>query len=208
MTQRRPSTSRVIEFIAVLMLGLATVGTAWCAYQASEWNGRQTDLARESAVHRIDGNRLFGLTTQKMNLDATTVTAYAQAVADGNTRLAEFYRTTLVRPAMRPMLDKWAAMVRAGQTPPNPLEDPAYLESQFAGYSAEIARADAVAVEGEKAGEVAHDYTITTILLAVALFFAGVQSSFSLRPVRVLLVLLSGGAIAVAAVTLVTLPTA
>ena len=49
---------------------------------------------------------------------------------------------------------------------------------------------------------------ITTILLAVALFFAGVTASFRYRPARVLLLLLAVGTVAVAASRLAELPIA
>ena len=49
---------------------------------------------------------------------------------------------------------------------------------------------------------------ITTILLAVALFFAGITSSFQYTPARALLLNLALGALAVAATRLADLPIA
>src|SRR6478736_5404153 len=60
-----PGSHEVLEIIAVLILGITTVGTAWCGYQASQWNGAQSDLARESSEDRVEAGRLFGLATQK-----------------------------------------------------------------------------------------------------------------------------------------------
>lgn len=48
---------RVLEVIVVLFLGIATVGTAWCGYQSSQWTGAQTDLAREASDHRVEASR-------------------------------------------------------------------------------------------------------------------------------------------------------
>ena len=47
---------------------------------------------------------------------------------------------------------------------------------------------------------------MTTILLAVALFFAGVTSSFQYAPARVFLIILALGTIAIAASRLADLP--
>ena len=44
------------------------------------------------------------------------------------------------------------------------------------------------------------------LVLAIALFFAGVMSSFKYRPARVLLLVAAMGAVAVAATRLVDLP--
>jgi len=58
------------------------------------------------------------------------------------------------------------------------------------------------------AGDTAHEYVINTILLAVALFFSGVLSSFRYRPARLLLVVAAIATVAVAAVNLADLPVA
>ena len=47
---RRPVADRPLEIIAVLMLGVATLGSAWCGYQATRWNSEESDLARDAAT--------------------------------------------------------------------------------------------------------------------------------------------------------------
>ena len=178
-------TERLIEIVAVLLLGIATVGTAWCGYQSSQWNGAQSDLARASSDERVEASRLFGLATQRISYDASVVAQYAQAVQTGNDNLAQFYKRTLVRPAFVPLLDQWQAQVSAGSTPTSLFEDPAYLDAQFADYQAAVQRAEAATAASQQASETADQYVITTILLAVALFFAGVTSSFRYKPARV-----------------------
>ena len=37
---------RILEVLTVLLLGAATVGSAWCAYEVSQWNRVETDFAR------------------------------------------------------------------------------------------------------------------------------------------------------------------
>jgi hypothetical protein len=197
---------RVLEIIAVLLLGVTTIGTAWCGYQASQWNGAQTDLARMSSDERVEASRLFGLATQKVAYDAGVIASYAQAVQSGNTALAQFYRTTLVRPQFVPLLEQWESQARAGGTPTSLFEDPDYLNSQFGDYQAATARSDELTTASQAASATADAYVITTILLAVALFFAGVTGSFRYRPARVLLLLLAVGTVAVAAQRLATLP--
>jgi hypothetical protein len=197
---------RLIEIVAVLLLGIATVGTAWCGYQSSQWNGAQSDLARASSDERVEASRLFGLATQRISYDASVVAQYAEAVQTGNDNLAQFYRRTLVRPAFVPLLDQWQAQVTAGSTPTSLFEDPAYLGAQLADYQKAVERAEASTAASQEASENADQYVITTILLAVALFFAGVTSSFRYKPARVLLVILAIGTVAVAATRLADLP--
>ena len=71
--QTSMSGSRILEIIAVLLLGITTVGTAWCGYQSSQWNGAQGDLAREASDERVEASRLFGLATQRFSYDASFI---------------------------------------------------------------------------------------------------------------------------------------
>ncbi len=199
---------RVIEILAVLLLGIATVGTAWCGYQSSQWNGTQTDYARDSSDQRVEASRLFGLATQKIAYDANIVAQYAQAVQTGNEPLAQFYRKNLVRPAFVPLLDQWQAEIKAGGTPTNLLEDPDYLNTQFADYQKAVAQSEAFTALSQQASATADSYVITTIMLAIALFFAGVTSSFQYLPARVFLIILALGTVAYAASRLADLPIA
>jgi len=198
---------RLLEIIAVLLLAVSTLGTAWCGYQSSQWNGVQTDLARQSSDQRVESNRQFGLATQRVSYDSSLAADYAEAVQAGNTRLAQLYRNTLARPDFLPQLDTWQKQIAAGEQV-NIFEDPAYLKTQFQEYNDAAAKSEELSVSSQAAGTTADDYVLTTILLAVALFFAGVTSSFRYRPARALLIILALGTIAVAASRLADLPVA
>lgn len=117
MNQDKSFFDRLLEIIAVLLLAVTTLGTAWCGYQASQWSGVQTDDNRIEAEHRLDGNREFGRAIQTISYDTNMVALYAQAVQAGNTGLVQFYRQSLFRPEFLPTLDKWEAQVAAGQAP-------------------------------------------------------------------------------------------
>lgn len=203
-----PAADRLIEIIAVLLLGLTTIGTAWCGYQAAQWNGLSGDLARTSAEEHVDSARLYGVATQRVSYDSQIVAQYAEAKSAGNTRLLRFYRNSLMRPDFLPTLDSWEADVDAGRFPTGLTEDQGYLTAQLLDYRKAEARAAASTAASQDAGRSADAYVATTILLAAALFFAGVTSSFRYRPARVLLLLAAIGTVAVAASRLAGLPIA
>lgn len=198
--------NRFLEIIAVLLLGITTVGTAWCGYQASQWNGEQGDLARQSSDQRVEANRLFGLATQKTSYDSTILAQYAAAASGADQRLMDFIKQSLVRPEFLPTLESWESEVRAGGSPTSLFEDQTYLDTQFGGYRDAVAASEASGLQSQAAGETANSYVVTTILLAVALFFAGVTSSFQFTPARVFLLILGFGTLAVAALRLSDLP--
>jgi hypothetical protein len=198
----------LLEVLAMLLLGIATVGSAWCGYQASKWNGEQTSLAREASDSRVEATRLFTLATQAVSYDATFVATYAQAYQEKNTDLMTFYRTSLVRPAFLPVLDAWEAQAKAGEAPTNLLADEEYLDAQYAPYRETDARSEQLTLESGEAGENSDAFVLTTLLFAVALFFAGVTSSFRYRFVRIVLLMAAVLTIAYAAARLVDLPVA
>ena len=202
---RQPN-NRLSEMLAVLLLGIATIGTAWCGYQASRWNQEQGDISREGSDLRIEANRQFGLATQAIVYDANLVAQYAKAVVDGDTDLQQFFRTTLFRPAFLPVLERWEAAIKAGETPPNLLEDSDYVGGQLADYEATQSRAEAKDVEAKEAGMNGDDYVLVTVLLASALFFAGVTTSFKMQMARLMLIGLAAVLIAYCLSRIVTLP--
>ena len=203
--QRR---SRAFEIVAVLLLGVATLGSAWSGYQASRWNGDEASLASEASNEQVEGARLFGLALQTVSYDSTVVAQYAEAVSAGNEGLQEFYRTTLIRPDFLPKLEHWQEEIEAGRKPGNLLEDDEYRDEQLAGYQASQARADALSAESREAGNTADDFILLTVLFASALFFAGVTTSFRVRSAQAFLLLASGLIIAYAASRLADLPVA
>ena len=170
-----------------MLLGITTIGTAWCGYQSVQWSGASSDHAQAASDKHVEAARLFGLATQKVAYDSTTTAQYAAAVATGNTQLQNFYRSSLVRKGFLPTLDRWEAQIKAGQTPVPLADDPEYLDSQLADYRKVSNAAEEDTQLGIEAGATASAYVSVTILLAAALFFSGVVSSFSYRPARALL---------------------
>ncbi len=201
-----PAPDRLLELIVVLLLGITTVGTAWCGFQATRWNGESGNLNGVATAERVEGSRLFGLATQRVTYDSMMVAKYAEASQQGNVQLQQFYRRSVIRPEFLPVLDRWEAAVKAGDPTVGIFEDEEYLAGQFAAYQETVAAAEQAALESQHAGEVAEAYVGTTILLATALFFAGVTTSFRYRIARVLLLILATGAVAVAAARIADLP--
>ena len=204
----RAARDRLTEMVAVLLLGIATVGTAWCGYQSSRWNSEQQELGRRASDERVEANRLFGLAVQTIQYDAGMIAEYAQAVVDDDSGLQRFFKASLFRPAFLPVLERWEDDVAQGRAPTNLLSDQDYLDQQLAGYQEAHARSEATQVESQDAGDNGDDYVVLTLLLAMALFFAGVTTSFQLRGARLVLLALASVAIAYAVSRIASLPVA
>ena len=99
-------------------------------------------------------------------------------------------------------------LIKEGKTPTRLLEDPEYLDSQLGDYEATQAKSEAKDVEAKEAGKNGDDYVLLTVLLAAALFFAGVTTSFKLQAARLVLLMLAALLIAYCISRVATLPVA
>ena len=202
------SSRSVIEIIAVIMLGIATVATAWCGFQSSKWNQRETDEARAAGLLRQESSRLYGLATQKVSYDASVTTQYATAIAHDDTELATFIRDHLVRPEYLPFLEEWQAQLQSDSgDDSNLFTNQEYLDQLLAPSQQADAEGDAALARSDEASDNAAEYLVMTLLTATALFFAGVTSSFSSRSAKTMLVIVSASILVVTLARLTTLPT-
>lgn len=208
MARSGPRANRVLEVVAVMLLGLATVGTAWCGLQSSLWNGEQEQVAALADSQRSEASRLFGLASQQMAYDAAMVADYAQAVAAHNDSLCSFYRNALIRKGFLPFLDQWETDIAARRTPGNLLDNASYMSGLLRPYEDKLADAERTDALATRAGQVGDLYVLTTVLLAVSLFFAGVTTTFRSPTLRLILLVSGLSTIALAAGRLVDLPIA
>ncbi|MGC3994094.1 MAG: hypothetical protein QM779_08330 [Propionicimonas sp.] len=198
MPERRTVRERVVEVLAVALLGVATVCTAWCALQSNMWSAEQQRLTGVAQADQLESTRLLGVATQTMAYDGSTVASYAAAVATGNQKLTAFYRSALVRKGFLEYLDAWQKDITAGTTPSNLLENKEYLDGVLGPYREATAKGDQASADADHAASVGEGYVLTTVLLAVALFFAGVTGTFRSPILRLLLVSAAFVAISVA----------
>jgi hypothetical protein len=169
-----------IEVIAAILLAIATVATAWCAYQATRWNGAQSTAFAEAAVNRSEANREFNLAIQMQSIDIELFLHWVDAYAEGDVELMEFYETNLMRPEFLRHLDEWVES--------SPLTNPEALLHPMAGehYAREllddsdrlIAAAEAKFHEAKEANDMGDRYVRATVMFASVLFFAGIASKF------------------------------
>lgn len=178
--------SRALEVVTVILLAIATLGSAWCAFQVSQWNGVETDEARASAAARIEASREFALATQTIAYDAAMVAQYASAFVDENDDLQRFLRNRLIRTEFLPILEQWEAEAGTGVTT-GLLETEDYVDGLLAPSLAADAEAAASVLRSEEAGSVADDYVLLTLFMASALFFAGITASFTNRLAKLML---------------------
>jgi len=200
---------RLIEIVTVIILGVATVASAWCAYQSSRWNDVETAEARDATDLRVEQSRVYSQATTTIVYDSTVVAAFASAVSSNDTELQDFFRQSLIRDGFKPVLQRWRAQLDSNSTETSSLlEDKEYIDELFGPSRALDTEIQESSVRADEAGSNANGYLLTTLFMASALFFAGVVSSFKSRSPKVLLLMGAVMLLAVGAARIIDLPIA
>ena len=180
-----------VEIAATALLALATVATAWSAYQANRWNGEQAKAAARGNAARIESTRASGVANRQVQIDVALFTQFIDAFAQDQTELADFYRKRF-RPEFKPAFDAWVA-TRPRTNPDAPLT-PFELPQYRLAANAEAERlevtADGFAAEARRNIQRSSNYVLAVVLFASALFFAGISTKLSAHRARAAVVLL------------------
>src|SRR3954451_25021348 len=79
---------RVLELLAVVLLSLTTLATAWSGYQAARWSGEQSQLYARASATRVQAGQQASRAGQ-LRIDALVLfDDWLAARTAGRTRLA------------------------------------------------------------------------------------------------------------------------
>ncbi len=169
-------TERHLELASTVLLALATVATAWSAYQSRQWTGEQSQGYSHATATRIAENRASALANRQVQIDVATFIQWVDARASGRRTLADFYRTRF-RDEFTPAFDAWLAQ--------RPFSNAAAAKTPFALRQYRLQSSDdaealeakaAAASQGAKdANQRADNYMLAVVLFASSLFFAGIS---------------------------------
>jgi hypothetical protein len=184
---QRPSSSW-LELLATLLLALATVATAWSAYQAREWTGEQSQGHSKATATRIAENRLSALANRQVQIDVATVTQWVDATVEHHAALAAFYRARF-RNELKPAFLAWLATrpFTDPAAPKTPFDMPEYRLKATARVERLESVAAAASQHAKDANERADSYMLAVVLFACALFFAGISAKLQTSTARIAL---------------------
>jgi hypothetical protein len=209
--QRPPEASRSsrwLDWIATVLLALATVATAWAAYQSRQWTGEQAQGYSHATARRIAVNRTSALANRQVQIDVATFIQWVDAHQHRDLPLAAFYRARF-RPEFKRAFTAWIAtrpFTKAG-APPTPFAMPQYrLKADI-----EAARLEATAAadsnQAKDANQRGDNYMLAVVLFASSLFFAGISAKMQTPGARVTLLALGCILFLATVVWIATFPT-
>jgi hypothetical protein len=194
---------RVLEFVAVLLLSLTTLLTAWSGYQAALWSGEQSKLYATASATRIRAQQQSTLAGQLRIDDLLYFNGWLDANETGNARLATVYRHRF-RAEFLPAFTAW----RAQHVIPGPLYMPQYKLAADARAKVLDHEADGVFAEGTQAKSNDDRYILSTVFFAAVLFFAGISLRLEWRPLRIVVLGLAAAMLIGGGVFIASLPIA
>jgi hypothetical protein len=181
-----------VEVFATVLLALATIASAWSAYQAARWSSHEALRFNEATALRVQSEEADDLADAELDIDVEMFVDYLAALRAGDLQGAEYFESTLFRDEMKTAVKAWRAT-----DPPNNPDAPA-VPFEMEEYrnankeeSQELEReAQAKVVEAKEAIRNSDFYILLTVLFASVLFFAGISTKFKAPGLRVAVLLI------------------
>jgi hypothetical protein len=198
---------RWVEVLRALVLGLATIGSTWCAYQSSRWGGVQAfelAAAGQSDRHAV---REAMAAVQVRAFDATMLIHYVRALQEKHEPSAEFLYRRL-RPQLKSAVDEWMATspFTNADAPRTPFEMPAYVQPEAQEAVRQQQAASAAREAAQRANHNSDRYVMLTVAFASVLFFGGIGGTFQSYVIRLTMAAVAAIVLISISIALATMP--
>jgi hypothetical protein len=197
----------VLELVATIVLGAATIATAWSGYQAALWNGVQATDYVQASGSRVESTRASTLAGQQQLYDSQVFSQWLNAHFADNEQLAGIYERRF-RDEFRVAFQAWLATdpFTNANAPPGPLFMPQYVQAKAQEADQLEAKATATLEAGQAANATSDRYVQFTVIFASALFLAATSDRFRWRSTRVAVLAMAIVALAFGLINLAQLP--
>lgn len=167
---------KYIELITTILLSAATILSAWCVYESSQWNGEQ--YFRIEDMNNADRKRLQNeiASQQRMAADAQLFLRYVSAYTTDNQEMMDFLRDRFPDHLKKAAL-AWKELdpLNNKEAPVTPLQMEEYIlpETEFIEkYSEEAKMYKEAANECDNNSD---NYMLLSLILSSVLFFCGIS---------------------------------
>jgi hypothetical protein len=182
---------RVVIFTTILM-GLIAVSTAWSGYQSASWSNKTTLFYSKANIERSESVKDALTANQLTLLDITLFTKWLEATAQNQTQLATFY-VNHMRSEAKPAFDAWLAQDPLNNTnaPSSPFVMNEYVVQKRVDADTLENMASNNSNQAQRSNKISIEYVLTTVILALALFFAGMATRYETRNIQLVFAILS-----------------
>lgn len=174
----------VHELVAVVLLSLVAVMTAWCGFQSTKWGGDSDVAFSEASNARIEAADADGEARDARSVDLAVYTQWIIAGADGETDLAEYIEERF-SPEFRVAFDAWEA---GGKVETGPFKRDEYVPEGTAEAKEATERARTLQAQALAFNDKGDNYSLMTVMFALVLFLAAIaQRGGSILATRIVL---------------------
>ncbi|GAA3880852.1 hypothetical protein GCM10022381_23880 [Leifsonia kafniensis] len=159
------------EIIAVFVLSVTAILTAWCGFESSKWGGEMSIEFSQASSARIRSLDYANEARAAKSVDLAIYTQWVDATARGDQAFAD-YVSARFPPAFAVAFASWQA---AGENTKSPFAEPSYVppgQVEAAKYSDLADEKFATALQSNQRGD---NYAILTVLFALVLFFTAMS---------------------------------
>jgi len=165
-----------IETISTILLSAATVLSAWCVFQSSQWSGEQYfRIDDETAANQFRLQNEVGA-AQRKTAELQIFLQYTVAVADENAKLANFLYERFPS-SLKKAFDAWSTL--GPYNNPNAPRSPFQMKEYVVPEVDEAAKYEKEAAAFKKAANIADNhadnYVLVSLVLSMVLFFCGLS---------------------------------
>lgn len=163
------------ELIAVVLLSVTAILTAWSGFQSSKWGGAMSISFSQASASRIQAARFDGVANRKMSIQVGLFTQWLSAQEQGH-ELADYLVEHFPEPLDSAFV-AWQATdpLVTATAPATPFDMPEYVLPESNEARAADARADALFQEALAHNQRGDNYTLLTVLFATVLFFTALS---------------------------------
>jgi hypothetical protein len=196
-----------VEILSAIVLALATIASAWSAYQATRWGGVMSIEFSQANASRTLAMESYTEAGQLSQVDVATFIAWAEAVSNEDQVLQDFLRARF-RPEFGVAVDAWVETqpLQNPDAPATPFVMEEYQVEAEARGDTLLAAADEHGVLAREANQTGDNYVLTTVLFASVLFFAGIATKFTGRTAKRAMVGLALAAFVTGSAIIATFP--
>lgn len=174
-----PAWASRLENTASVLLALATVLSAWCAYQSTLWDGNMMQLYNQSAWTRTQAATTLASALQIRATEVGIFVQFAAAHSEGNKHLETFLYQRF-RPEMRKAVDAWLKTdpLSNPKAPETPFDVPGYALPEENNALQLGSDADKMAKQANQANRISDRYVLLTVMFSIVLFLGGTSNRF------------------------------
>ena len=196
-----------IEVVAVVLIALATISSAWCVYEAARWSGHQAFELSSASALRAESVRTTTIANTHAIYDTNLFLAWLDASSSNQTIKAEYIKSRFSKD-FQPAFNAWVASAGPDNPipPGTPLDLPEYQLTESQNIIKYVNDSEAAVLRARDYNQNSDNYVLNTVFFALVLFLAGISTRWESLTVQKALLALATAIYLVAFGILLTQP--